>query len=157
MASDNFSDAKTYPVNPIAMCLLLTCCNKATASWKETIEAIMKLRTMPQPEQIRSWAILCRGNGIDPHRIIYPFVQSPNKGTSCQGCKHLNIQSIHTVHTEGKRCVYRFVCSQNHQTLEAFYVAKRVLIASESCGDYLSTKVNLFYPKKTQNSVFQKK
>lgn len=49
VASDNFSDAKRTPVNPIAMCLLLTCCNKATASWKETIEAIMKLRTMPQP------------------------------------------------------------------------------------------------------------
>jgi hypothetical protein len=139
VASDNYCDAKTYPVNPIAVTLLLTCCNKTTVNKEETLEAIWKLQTIPQQEQIRSWAILCYKNGIDPHRIIYPFVQSPNKGTSCQGCKHLNMQSIHTVHTEGKRRVYRFVCSQHHQILEAFYVAERVLIAPESCGDYLST------------------
>lgn len=134
-ASDNYCDAKTYPVNPIAMCLLLTCCNKATFTKEETIEAIINLQTIPQQEQIRSWAMLCYKHGIDPHHIIYPFTQSPNKGTSCQGCKHIEMLKIPT----DKRPVFRFVCSQNHQLLEATYVHERVLIAPESCRDYLPT------------------
>lgn len=136
VASDNFSDTKTHPINPIAVTLLLTCCNKATIGKEETLEAIWKLEIIPQPEQIRSWAILCQKYGIDPYRIIYLFTQSPNKGTSCQGCKHLEMDLIHT---EGKRRVFRFVCSQHHQILEAFYVGERVLIAPESCTDYLPT------------------
>ncbi len=134
-ASDNYCDAKKYPVNPIAMCLLLTCCNKATFTKEETIEAIINLQTIPQQEQIRSWAILCYKHGIDPHHIIYPFTQSPNKGTSCQGCKHIEMLKIPTE----KRPVFRFVCSQHHQLLEAIYVHERVLIAPESCRDYLPT------------------
>ncbi|MDO8893729.1 hypothetical protein [Nitrosomonas sp.] len=134
-ASDNYRDAKTYPVNPIAMCLLLTCCNKATFTKEETIEAIINLQTIPQQEQVRSWAILCYKNGIDPHRVIYPFTQSPNKGTSCQGCKHIEMLKIPTE----KRPVFRFVCSLHHQILEATYVHERVLIAPESCRDYLPT------------------
>lgn len=134
-AADNYCDAKTYPVNPIAMCLLLTCCNKATFTKEETIEAIINLQTIPQQEQIRSWAMLCYKHGIDPHHIIYPFTQSPNKGTSCQGCRHIEMLKIPT----DKRPVFRFVCSKHHQLLEALYVHERVLIAPESCRDYLPT------------------
>ncbi len=134
-ASDNYCDAKTYPVNPIAVTLLLTCCHKTTVSKEETLEAIWKLQTIPQQEQIRSWAILCYKHGIDPHHIIYPFTQSPNKGTSCQGCKHIEMLKIPT----DKRPVFRFVCSQHHQLLEAHYIHERVLIAPESCRDYLPT------------------
>jgi len=134
-ASDNCCDAKTYPVNPIAVTLLLTCCNKATFTKEETIEAIINLQTIPQQEQIRSWAILCYKNGIDPHRIIYPFTQSPNKGTSCQGCKHIEMLKVPT----DKRPVFRFVCSLRHQLLEVHYIHERVLLAPESCRDYLPT------------------
>lgn len=134
-ASDNYCDAKTYPVNPIAVTLLLTCCHKTTVSKEETLEAIWKLQTIPQQEQIRSWAMLCYKYGIDPQRVIYPFIQSPNKGTSCQGCKHIEMLKIPT----DKRPVFRFVCSQHHQLLEATYVHERVLIAPESCRDYLPT------------------
>ena len=134
-ASDNYCDAKTYPVNPIAVTLLLTCCHKTTINKEETLEAIWKLQTIPQQEQIRSWAILCLKHGINPHQVIYPFIQSSNKGTSCQGCKHIDMQKIPT----DKRPVFRFVCGQHHQILEAVYVAERVLIAPESCSDYLPT------------------
>mgnify|MGYP001559171889 CR=1 FL=1 len=134
-ASDNYCDAKTYPVNPIAVTLLLTCCHKTTVNKEETLEAIWKLQTIPQQEQIRSWAILCYKNGIDPHRVISPFTQSPNKGTSCQGCKHIEMLKIST----DKRPAFRFVCNQHHQILEAHYVHERVLIAPESCRDYLPT------------------
>lgn len=136
VASDNFRDAKTYSVNPITICLLLTCCNKTTASQEETLEAIMKLQAIPQQEQIRSWTMLCHSNDIDPYRIIYPFIQSPNKGKSCQDCKHLEMQSIHK---EGTRRVFSFVYSQHHHILEAYYIYERVLIAPESCNDYQST------------------
>jgi len=135
-ASDNYCATETYPVNPIAVTLLLTCCNKATFSKEETIEAIISLKTIPQSEQIRSWATLCQKHSIDPHRVIYPFTQSPNKGTSCQGCRHLEMDMISI---EGKRRVFRFVCKQRHHLLEAFYVHERVLIAPESCRDYLPT------------------
>ncbi len=134
--SGNYCATKNHPVNPIAMCLLLTCCNKETFSKEETIEAIIRLKSIPQSEQIRSWAILCQKHGIDPYRVIYPFTQSPSKGTSCQGCKHLEMDLISI---EGKRRVFRFVCKQRHHLLEAFYVHERVLIAPESCSDYLPT------------------
>lgn len=135
VASDNFRDAKTYSVNPIAICLLLSCCNKATASGEEIFEQIMKLQAVPQPEQIRAWAMTCQKYGIDPYRIIHPFTESHNNGTSCQGCKHISMQKILT----DKRPVFRFVCGQNHHMLEAFYVGERVLIAPESCNDYQPT------------------
>jgi len=134
-ASDNYCDAKTYPVNPIAVTLLLTCCNKATFTKEETMEAIINLQTFPQQEQIRSWAMLCYKHGIDPHRVIYPFTQSPNKGTSCQGCKHMEMLKVPT----DKRPVFRFVCSLRHQLLEVHYIHERVLLAPESCRDYLPT------------------
>ena len=134
-ASDNYSDAKTYPVNPIAVTLLLTCCNKATFTKEETMEAIINLQTFPQQEQIRSWAMLCYKHGIDPHRVIYPFTQSPNKGTSCQGCKHMEMLKVPT----DKRPVFRFVCSLHHPLLEVHYIHERVLLAPESCRDYLPT------------------
>ena len=133
VASDNYCDAKTYPVNPIAVTLLLTCCHKTTINKEETLEAIWKLQTIPQQEQIRSWAMLCQKNGIDPHRVTYPFTRSSNKCTSCQGCKHMEMQKIPT----DKRPVYKYICKQQHQILEAYYLCERVLIAPESCRDYL--------------------
>lgn len=135
VASDNYCAAKTHPINPIAVTLLLTCCNKATFTKEETIEAIINLQTIPQPEQVRSWAILCLKHGINPHQVIHPFIRSPNKGTGCQGCKHIEMQKIAT----DKRPVFRFTCKRQHPILEAFYVGERVLIAPESCGDYLPT------------------
>ncbi|MBE7525714.1 hypothetical protein HS096_05010 [candidate division WWE3 bacterium] len=131
-ASDNFRAAKTHPVNPIAVTLLLTCCNKATVSKEEILEAIWKLQTIPQSEQIKSWAILCQSYGINPHKAIRPFTEHRGTGTSCQGCKHINMELI----PSNGRPVYRFVCSKQHHMLEAFYIGERVLIAPESCEDY---------------------
>lgn len=132
VASDNFRAAKTYPINPIAVTLLLTCCNKATVSKEEMLEAIWKLQTIPQSEQIKSWAILCQSYGINPHKAIRPFTEHRGTGTSCQGCKHISMELIPT---DG-RPVYRYVCGKQHHMLEALYIGERVLIAPESCNDY---------------------
>ncbi|UJP00918.1 MAG: hypothetical protein LZF64_03850, partial [Nitrosomonas sp.] len=134
VASDNYCATKTHPINPIAVTLLLTCCNKATFTKEETIEAIINLQTISQPEQIKSWAILCLKHGINPHQVIHPFIRSSNKGTGCQGCKHIEMQKIAT----DKRPVFRFTCKRQHPILEAFYVGERVLIAPEFCTDYQS-------------------
>lgn len=132
LASDNYCAAKTYPVNPIAVTLLSTCCHKATVSKEETLEAIWKLQTIPQHEQIKSWAILCQSYGINPHKAIRPFTEHRGTGISCQGCKHIRMERVPT---DG-RPVYRFVCGKQHHMLEAFYIGERVLIAPESCTDY---------------------
>ncbi len=134
VATDNFSAAKTHPINPIAVTLLLTCCNKATVTKEEILEAIWKLQTMPQPEQIRSWAILCLKHGVDPYRVIHPFAKAANQGKGCQGCMNMDMQKIQT----DKRPVYRFICGKQHHMLEAFHIGERVLIAPESCNDYRS-------------------
>lgn len=134
VASDNYCATKAHPINPIAVTLLLTCCNKATFTKEETIEAIINLQTIPQPEQVRSWAILCQKHGINPYHVIHPFIRSSNKGTGCQGCKHIEMQKIAT----DKRPVFRFTCKRQHPILEAFYVGERVLIAPEFCTDYQS-------------------
>jgi len=134
VASDNYCAAKTYPMNPIAVTLLLTCCHKATVSKEETLEAIWKLQTIPQHEQIKSWAILCQNHGINPHKVIRPFTEHRGTGTSCQGCKHISMERIPT---DG-RSVYRYVCGKQNHILEAFYIGERVLIAPDSCNDYQS-------------------
>lgn len=137
-ASDNYCAGETYPVNPIAVILLMTCCNKATFNKEEILEAIWQLQTIPQLEQIRLWAILCQEHGIDPYHVIYPFTlltPSSNQGISCQGCKHIDMRLIPT----DKRPVYRFTCKQHHPILEAYYLGERILIAPESCCDYLPT------------------
>ncbi|MBX3616835.1 hypothetical protein [Nitrosomonas sp.] len=134
LASDNYCAAKTHPINPIAVTLLLICCNKATLTKEETLEAIWKLQTIPQSEQIKSWAILCQNHGIDPIKTIRPFYKARNTGASCQGCKHISMERIPT---DG-RPVYRYVCGKQHHILEAFYIGERVLIAPESCTDYQS-------------------
>jgi len=130
-ASDNFCAAKTHPINPIAVTLLLTCCNKATVSKEEILEAIWKLQTIPQSEQIKSWAILCQSYGINPHKAIRPFTEHRGTGTSCQGCKHISMELI----PNDGRPVYRYVCGKQHHILEALYIGERVLIAPESCKD----------------------
>lgn len=137
-ASDNYCAGETYPVNPIALILLMTCCNKATFNKEEILEAIWQLQTIPQLEQIRFWAILCQEHDIDPYRVIYPFTlltPSSNQGISCQGCRHIEMRLIPT----DKRPVYRFTCKQHHPILEAYYLGERILIAPESCCDYLPT------------------
>ncbi len=136
MASDNFRDEKTYICHPVAVSLLLAVCYKFEASGEEILQAIIKLQTIPPLEQVRSWAILCQSNGIDPHQIIYPFTQSPGKGTDCQGCQHIDMQ---TINKPNERRLYHWVCKRNHPILESHYVGKRTLIAPESCKGYLPT------------------
>jgi hypothetical protein len=123
-----------HPINPIAVTLLLICCNKATINKEETLEAIWNLRTIPQSEQIKSWAILCQNYHINPHKVTHPFTESRNIGSGCQGCKHISMEKIPT---DG-RPVYRYVCGKQHHMLEAFYIGERVLVAPESCNDYQS-------------------
>jgi len=134
VASEHLRDAKTYICHPIAVTLLLAVCYKFEASGEEFLQAIIKLQTIPPLEQVRSWAMLCQRNGIDPHQIIYPFSQSPGKGTDCQGCQHIDMQ---TIHKPNERKLYHWVCKRNHAILESHYVGKRTLIAPESCNDYI--------------------
>ncbi|WMJ09360.1 hypothetical protein [Nitrosomonas sp. sh817] len=132
VASDNFRATETHPINPIAVTLLLTCCNKATINKEETLEAIWKLQTIPQWEQVKSWAILCHNHGIDPVKTIRPYYEARTTGTSCHGCKHLDMKLIPT---DG-RSVYRFTCAKHHGMLELHFIGERVLIAPDSCSDY---------------------
>ena len=134
VASENDCAMETYPVNPIAMTLLLICCNKAEFTLEEKLEAIINLQTIPQYEQIQSWALLCLDNGIDPYFATSPFTQLHSKGKACQGCKHIEMEKI----PDGDRMSFKFVCKQQHPILEAYYVGQRILIAPESCSDYLA-------------------
>jgi len=136
VASENLRDAKTYFCHPIAVSLLLAVCYKFEASGEEILQAIIKLQTIPPLEQVRSWATLCHNNDIDPHQIIYPFTNSPGKGYDCQGCQHIDMQ---TINKPDERRLYHWVCKLNHSILESHYVGKRALIAPESCNDYLPT------------------
>jgi len=138
VASDNFRATETHPINPIAVTLLLTCCNKATINKEETLEAIWKLQTIPQWEQVKSWAILCHNHGIDPVKTIRPYYEARTTGTSCHGCKHLDMKLIPT---DG-RPVYRFTCAKHHGMLELHFIGERVLIAPDSCSDYQTRTTN---------------
>lgn len=114
VASENDCAMETYPVNPIAITLLLICCNKAEFTLEEKLEAIINLQTIPQYEQIKSWALLCIDNGIDPYFATSPFTQLHSKGKACQGCKHIEMEKI----PDGDRMSFKFVCKQHTQYLK---------------------------------------
>lgn len=71
-ATVKFSDEKTHPVSPLAVCLLLACCDRIKADEQETIEALMMLKLSTPTEQVRAWAMLCNENGIDPSQVLHP-------------------------------------------------------------------------------------
>ncbi len=132
-ATVNFSDEKTHPVNPLAVCLLLACCHQIEADEQETIEAMLALRRSTPAEQVRSWALLCSDNGIDPNQVQHPFTPSPGEGVECCGCQHLGAG---WVQRPGVRRVFRFMCDKRHALLELGYAGERVLIAPQECSDY---------------------
>lgn len=132
-ATDNFSDENAHPVSPLAVCLLLACCHKIEADEQETIEAILSLRHCTPAEQVRSWALLCGENGIDPNRVQHPYAPAPSEGVECRGCQHLGAG---WVQRPGVRRVFRFSCDKWHAVLELGYAGERVLIAPPECSDY---------------------
>ena len=132
-AADNFSAEKTYPVSPVAVCLLLECCNHLKASRQEVIESLLMLKSMSPPEQVRAWALLCSENGIDPYQVEYPVAQSSGQGVECRGCIHLVNEKIEQ--PTGRRA-FCWVCSRRHALLELGYAGERVLIAPQGCNDY---------------------
>lgn len=133
LATDKFSDEETYPANPVAVCLLLACCDRIKADEQETIEAILSLRCCTPSEQVRSWALLCSENGIDPNQVQHPYTPSPGEGVECRGCQHLGMG---WAHRPSVRRVFGFACDKRHAMLELGYAGERVLIAPPECSDY---------------------
>jgi len=128
-----FSDEKSYQVSPIAVCLLLACCHKIEADEQEIIESILSLMHYPPSEQVRSWAMMCNDNGIDPVQVQQLTVPSPGDGVECRGCNHLSTERVRQ--PSGRR-VFRFVCSKHYAVLELGYAGERLLIAPPECNDY---------------------
>jgi hypothetical protein len=133
VASENNCATKTHPINPIAICLLLSCCNKATFSKRRNNRCNHQPSKRSATDKsdhgrysVRSMALI--------HTVL--FIHSlthRTKGVSCQGCKHIEMEKILT----NERLVYRFVCSQQHQILKLSMFMS--VIAPESCRDYLPT------------------
>jgi len=128
-ATDNLSDEKQHLVSPLAVCLLLACCDRIKADEQETIEAILLLRRYTPAEQVRSWALLCSDNDINPNQVQHPAAPAPGEGVECRGCQHLGLG---WVHRPGVRRVFRFVCDRQHALLELGYAGERVLITKIS-------------------------
>ena len=133
-ATDNLSDKKTYPASPLAVSLLLACCNRIKADEQETIGALLSLNQYAPAEQVQLWALSCSDNGIDPNQLHAPAL-SPGEGVVCSGCQHL---SNGWVQRPGLRRVFRFTCDKRHAILELGYAGERVLIAPPECGDFIS-------------------
>ena len=94
---------------------------------------MLSLRRCTPAEQVRSWAIPCIENGIDPNQVQQPAAPAPGEGVECRGCQHLGMG---WVHQPGVRRVFRFRCGKQHALLELGFFGERVLIAPPECGDY---------------------
>jgi hypothetical protein len=131
-ATDIFCDKKTYPVSPLAVSLLLACCDRIRADEQETIGAILSLNQYAPAEQVQLWALSCSDNGIDPFQVNTPAL-SAGEGMVCRDCLHLGAG---WVQRPGVRRVFRFTCDKRHAMLELGYAGERVLIAPPECKDY---------------------
>ena len=133
VASDKFSAEKPHPFSPVAVCLLLECCNALKAGEQEIIEALLMLKYSTPAEQVRAWAMLCKENDIDPNQVQQLSIPSLGEGAACQGCSHL---AMDWVRQRTARRVFRFVCEKQHALLELGFAGERVLIAPPECSDY---------------------
>ena len=133
VSTGNFCDLKTHPASPVAVCLLLACCADLKANKQEVAEALVMLKTMSPPEQVRAWAMLCKENDIDPDHVQQVTLPSLGEGVTCRGCNHLGMSWVRQA---VGRCVFKFVCDKQHAVLELGFAGERVLIAPHTCHDY---------------------
>ena len=133
VSTGNFCDSKTHPASPVAVCLLLACCADLKANKQEVAEALVMLKTMSPPEQVRAWAMLCKENDIDPDHVQQVALPSLGEGVTCCGCNHLGMSWVRQA--VGRR-VFKFVCDKQHAVLELGFAGERVLIAPHTCHDY---------------------
>ncbi|GJL76081.1 hypothetical protein [Nitrosomonas sp.] len=141
-APEGVATRKLRAVNlhPIAVCLLMSVAKKIHIVNEEIFHELTRLRTLTPIDQVKAWARYAVENGIDPHEIIYPFIDSPGKGHDCMTCQHLDMTS--TRQPGSGRKLYQWQCRKQHPILEAYYLRERVLIAPVECTDYqkLSTR-----------------
>ena len=133
VSTGDFCDSKTHPVSPVAVCLLLACCADLKADKQEVTEALLMLKTMPPPEQVRAWAMLCKENDIDPDHAQQVALPSLGEGVTCRGCNHLGMSWVRQA--VGRR-VFKFACEKHYAVLELGFAGERVLIAPHTCHDY---------------------
>ncbi|SER46032.1 hypothetical protein SAMN05421690_102823 [Nitrosomonas sp. Nm51] len=135
-APEGFAARKLRAANlhPIAVCLLLSVAKKIQCEDEEIFHELIRLETMLPIEQVKTWAKYAVESGIDPYRIIYPFIQSPGKGNDCTGCQHLDM--TYAGQPGKSRKVYQWQCKKQHPILEAYHLRERVLIAPVECTDY---------------------
>ena len=133
VSAGDFCDSQTHPVSPVAVCLLLACCADLKANKQEVAEALVMLKTMPPPEQVRAWAMLCNENDIDPDHVQQVALPSLGEGVTCCGCNHLGMSWVRQA--VGRR-VFKFACEKQHAVLELGFAGERVLIAPHTCHDY---------------------
>lgn len=129
------NNAVVYPPHPIAVALLLACCQRIQASRDELVTELLKLKDSSPQEQIRRWALACSENRLPPERVILPAAPSSGKAyDNCMRCKHLEMI---LASRNGGRKQYHWSCAKQHAILEASYLGERVLLAPNTCHDYL--------------------
>lgn len=129
------NNAVVYPPHPIAVALLLACCQRIEASRDELVTELLKLKDSSPQEQIRRWALACSENGVPPVSVILPAAPSNGKAyDNCMTCKHLEM--ILAARNGGQK-QYHWSCAKQHAILEASYLGERVLLAPGTCHDHL--------------------
>lgn len=125
---------RTYPPSPIAIALLLVCCQKLGADRDEITRELLKLKDITQAEQIQRWLSACALASIQPGMVFPAGVATNNRAMDCMSCKHLDMI---LASRRGERKCYHWSCTKQHAILEAHYLGERVLLAPDTCTDYL--------------------
>lgn len=125
---------RIYPPSPIAIALLLVCCQKLGADRDEITRELLKLKDITQEEQIQRWLSACARAGIRPGMVFPAGVVSNNWAMDCMSCKHLEMV---LASRRGERKRYHWSCTKQHAILEAHYLVERVLLAPDTCTDHL--------------------
>lgn len=130
------SQTRIYPPSPIAITLLLVCCQRLEANREEIATELLKLKDLTPEEQIQRWLSACTQLGIQPEEVFPVGVVSNTQAADCMSCKHLEMIFASR---RGERKRYHWSCTKQHAILEACYLGERVLLAPETCTDYLSS------------------
>lgn len=136
--------------HPIAVALLIACCQRNGATREEILSELLKLGQCPAREQIRLWALACNESQLPPEQVFSPGAPSKGEALDCASCKNLTMVFVAR---HGKRKQYRFSCNKQHAILEAFSLGERVLLAPDSCNDWNPC---LYGQPVNENNVYNK-
>jgi len=122
---------RRYPINPVAVALLLAYTEKVHALSEEVIALLESLLSLPPGEQVRKWWQACLNERLKPWHLIH--LPTSGEGMECTGCSHIDLIDDRG---QGGRGLFHWSCKLGYLIHETGRYAERILIAPPECHSF---------------------